>query len=66
MVSTPRILEFSTCVFTMAAPALRLKTNGGSCATLYAGQSFLEGQVKQEVKENIDEDLRVASLQFLS
>ena len=41
---------------------LRLCSRSHSCATLYAGQSFLESQqsfVKQE-PETIEEDLRVS------
>ena len=45
---------------------LRLVSHSASCATLYAGQSFMQKSlVKQEDgRENIEEDLRAPLLQF--
>ena len=58
-----KLLGTALCA-AMAAP-LRLKTNGASCNSLLAGQSFLQKQVKTEKKENIEEDLRVTHLKSL-
>ncbi|CAE7235007.1 unnamed protein product [Symbiodinium necroappetens] len=39
---------------------LRLNSRAHSCATLYAGQSFMKGQYTKQEPENIEHDLRAA------
>ncbi|CAE7698574.1 unnamed protein product [Symbiodinium sp. CCMP2592] len=42
---------------------LRLCSKSHSCATLYAGQSFMKGQYVKQEPENIEDDLRATLLQ---